>query len=127
MCKGISMVITKDRIKPYYIDGNNSHNDIRAKHNISDGEDYPSLPVEFLPTGILTKWIDWKFALDINNELPIWYIRNKEQYIDACYVILRKIIDKIKNTGVYNGSLDLRGTGIKPDIKYDKICNEICY
>jgi len=112
MCIGISMVIVKERFEPYWIDGNNSHTDIREKHNISDGLGYPSLPVEYHPTGVLTNIEDWEFKLDINDTLPNWYVKNEQRYKDACFKVLIGIINAIVITKHYSGTLNLYGTKI---------------
>ena len=112
MCTGISMVITRGRIEPYWIPGNNSHSDIRKKYNIRDDETIPSLPIEFHPTGVLTNKEDWVFYIDSNCPRPAWFTEQKHEYIDACTCVLHKIIDDINNTGVYDGNLNLSDTRI---------------
>ena len=112
MCKGISMVITRGRTEPYFIEGENSHHRIREEFSIRD-DNYQALPVEFLPTGILTHVKDWDFTLDINTTSPEWFEDNKEDYKAACHRILKSQIRKIQRSGKYGGSLYLQGTHVK--------------
>ena len=105
------MVIKEGIFIPFYINGNNSHNDIRKKYHLTD-IDFETLPIEFHCNGCLTNWEDWEYHVDINHELPQWYNRASVQYKAACTEVLKQIIEKINETGIYSGDLYLRGTQI---------------
>ena len=112
MCIGIAMVIKEGIFIPFYINGNNSHNDIRKKFHLTD-IDFETLPIEFHCNGCLTNWEDWEYHVDINHELPQWYNRASVQYKATCTEVLKQIIEKINETGIYIGDLNLIGTQIK--------------
>jgi len=112
MCIGLSMVIKETVIEPYLIPGNNSHTDIREKYSIPDGVGYPSLPVECIPTGVLTDPEAWEYRVDIQDKLPDWYTARAGEYEAACMRVCRRIVQEIAETGKYDGDLDLGGTQI---------------
>ena len=112
MCIGLSMVIKETVIEPYLIPGNNSHTDIREKYSIPDGVGYPSLPVECIPTGVLTDPEAWEYRVDIQDKLPDWYTARAGEYEAACMRVCRRIVQEIAETGKYDGYLDLAGTPI---------------
>jgi len=107
------MIIIKGHYQPYWLDGNNFHLDIRDAFHIKDDATYSSLPVEFHCKGVLTEMKDWKFKIDIKTPLPQWYLIAKKLYQSECKTILEKIINNIKNTGVYEGDLNFHNTKIK--------------
>jgi hypothetical protein len=112
MCQGISLVITRGRIEPYFISGNNAHHAIRETFGIRDDQDYPSLPVEFLPGPNLTD-DPWTMRLDIKTDPPAWYTDQKHEYDQACAEIVHREVFEMKKSGRYEGSLDLSGcTGL---------------
>ena len=112
MCIGISMVIKETVIEPYWIPGNNSHTDIRDKYGIPDGVGYPSLPVECIPTGVLTEPEAWEYRVDIQDTLPDWYTASAGEYEAACMRVCRRIVREIAEAGKYDGPLNLGGTPI---------------
>jgi len=112
MCIGLSMVIKETVIEPYWIPGNNSHTDIREKYSIPDGVGYPSLPVECIPTGVLTDPEAWEYRVDIQDKLPDWYTARAGEYEAACMRVCRRIVQEIAETGKYDGYLNLYGTPI---------------
>ena len=111
MCIGISLIISRGRMEPYGLSGENSHEKLKEHFKIRDaGQNI--IPVEWHPTGELTDIAAWKFHIDDNAEKYAWFTERENEYIEAARVFLENEILKILNTGNYFGFLDLRGTGI---------------
>ena len=114
MCKGISMIIVRGQITPFWLKNQNRHSEIRKHFNLPDDSQLiNSLPVEMLPTGTLTNSEEWEFSLDTNINLPDWYSAKDAEYQAECWKVLRQEILEINQTGIYGGDLDLQDTQVK--------------
>jgi len=116
MCLGISCIITRFRKEPYFISGNNSHEEIKTEFKLKDryGINMSILPVEFHLNGDFLNPDHWNFKIDMDNYfLPGWFTEEKNEYETECRKFLVSELLKVKETKKYDGSLNLTKMKVK--------------
>ena len=114
MCIGICAVATqRGERRLWFRSGINSHHDLRKSFGIRDDKHQEQVNLEAHPTGHLTDdpWIV-KVDHDMGN-IPQWYV-DDQMAIEGLFMdFVESEIKAIRETKIYNGSLDLRGcTGL---------------
>jgi hypothetical protein len=113
MCIGISAIALQrgDR-RLLYKSGVNSHDKIREVFGIRDYRSEEQVNLEAHPGPCLTEIDGWTIHIDHEGEPPQWYKEERIEIESAFRDFYEAEIREMRETGVYKGNLDLRGTRI---------------
>jgi hypothetical protein len=113
MCIGISAIALQrgDR-RLLYKSGINRHNKIREMFGIGDYRCEEQVNLEAHPGPCLTEIDGWTIHVDHEGEPPQWYQDERVEIESAFRDFFEAEILYMRETGVYCGYLDLRGTPI---------------
>jgi hypothetical protein len=113
MCIGISAIALQrgDR-RLLYKSGVNSHDKIREAFGIGDYRSEEQVNLEAHPGQCLTEIDGWTIHVDHEGEPPQWYQEERIEIESAFRDFFEAEIREMRETGVYDGDLDLSDTPI---------------
>jgi hypothetical protein len=113
MCIGISAIALQrgDR-RLLYKNGINRHNKIREAFGIGDYRSEEQVNLEAHPGPCLTEIDGWTIHVDHDGAPPQWYQEERIEIESAFRDFFEAEIREMRETGVYDGELDLSGTTI---------------
>jgi hypothetical protein len=113
MCIGISAIALQrgDR-RLLYKSGVNGHGQIREVFGIGDYRCDEQVNLEAHPGPCLTEIDGWTIHVDHEGDPPQWYQDERIEIESAFRDFFEAEISEMRETGVYDGTLDLTGTPI---------------
>ena len=124
MCKGISLVLTKNDC--YWAD-DNSHETVKKENNLRDNNADNLLIVELFPRGkkfLSENHNDWEIVFENKTS---WFIGNEHEITDRIYGYLFSVVfAKVRETGIKKLDLSYLKYTELPDFENIKIGNVDC-